>query len=167
MDEKSSSVSRMQLTCHARWCGMVTLSKGMAGWGAEIGSGEADMVRAAALILATGLTWMLCLASPAHADAFDGNAMYISCSATLPLDRDPEKMVEAAYNIGSCLGFVRGATALEQGRGFCLPANSNLGQLKDVYLKFLQDNPQARHRSGKLLLVAAMVQSFPCPAKVK
>jgi hypothetical protein len=65
------------------------------------------------------------------------------------------------------VGYVMGVHDALNGRtsaGYCFqsPKNVTSGQLSDVVLKYLEDNPQLRHYSGNSLVSAALAQSFPC-----
>ena len=46
--------------------------------------------------------------------------------------------------------------------GFCLPPQASNGQLIDVFVKYLAENPARRHESARTLLQAAFQQAFPC-----
>jgi hypothetical protein len=69
-----------------------------------------------------------------------------------------------------CLGFVRGlAEGLTLWRSFapesaitCIPAEVTTGQLKDVVVKWLADNPKVRHLGADALVVRAFRVTWPC-----
>ncbi len=45
---------------------------------------------------------------------------------------------------------------------FCLPENATVGQMFDVFLKYLKDNPSKRNQTTGLLYFLAMHDAFPC-----
>lgn len=45
---------------------------------------------------------------------------------------------------------------------FCLPTNSTRGQVKDVVVKYLQDNPKYRDAPASYLILKAIKQAWPC-----
>jgi Rap1a immunity proteins len=69
-----------------------------------------------------------------------------------------------------CLGFVRGlAEGLTLWRSFapesaitCIPEGVTTGQLKDVVVKWLADNPKDRHLGADALVVRAFRVTWPC-----
>lgn len=44
----------------------------------------------------------------------------------------------------------------------CVPQNATAGQITDVVVKYLRDNPNMRQLSGSVLVRAAMVNGFGC-----
>lgn len=53
--------------------------------------------------------------------------------------------------------------AKERPRYICIPDGVTKGQIYDVALKYLQDNPEDRHRSAALLARTALWRTWPCP----
>ena len=47
----------------------------------------------------------------------------------------------------------------------CTPPNITLGQMRDVILKFLRDNPQYEHINGAPAVYAALIAAFPCAGR--
>ena len=45
---------------------------------------------------------------------------------------------------------------------FCIPQNVTTGQVKDVAVNYLRDNPETRHRDAVLLVGAALLRAWPC-----
>ncbi|TRM53299.1 hypothetical protein YH64_009375 [Achromobacter sp. LC458] len=95
----------------------------------------------------------------ARADDFSsGNYWLPVCQSTV-----------AAQNM-LCLAYVRGVwdgiTLHEElsktAPYFCVPKNVTVGQLKDVFLKYLVDTPRNRHLSGDVLVMTSLMQAFPC-----
>jgi Rap1a immunity proteins len=69
-----------------------------------------------------------------------------------------------------CLGFVRGlAEGLTLWRSFapesaitCIPEGVTTGQLKDIVVKWLADNPKDRHLGADALVARAFRVTWPC-----
>ena len=69
-----------------------------------------------------------------------------------------------------CLGFIMGiwdAAVVEEGvfhpskPKFVIPEAANLGQLKDVVVKYLNEHPANRHLNAGVLVVIALKEAFP------
>jgi hypothetical protein len=45
----------------------------------------------------------------------------------------------------------------------CMPDNLTDGQLRDLVIKYLRDNPAIRHNSAANLVIFALKGAFPCP----
>jgi hypothetical protein len=46
--------------------------------------------------------------------------------------------------------------------GFCVPENVERGQILDVTINYLAENPQSRHESARSLTLQALQDAFPC-----
>ncbi|MFM7273629.1 MAG: Rap1a/Tai family immunity protein [Gammaproteobacteria bacterium] len=111
-------------------------------------------------MIARALLLPLFVASLPATAAFDtGNRLYEDCSA------------ENYFNRGYCGGYVVGIVdTIEalQGRGvlpanaLCIPEGATKGQLVDVVLKYLGDNPDRRHLDAGALVPEALNRAFPC-----
>lgn len=87
------------------------------------------------------------------------------------------------FSRGHCLGFVYGVHAglrseaaivqLQVLKGdpnspakvqipYCLPENVSKSQVKDVYVKYLQQHPEKRQLDGAILAITALLSAFPC-----
>lgn len=67
------------------------------------------------------------------------------------------------HNLALATGYVAGVADLAgSGSLICLPAQLDLGQAKDVTLKYLRSRPEIRHRSASDLVVEALQRTFPC-----
>ena len=110
-----------------------------------------------AAVLATGLL----VSSGAWATSINGNQLLQECKGS------------SGFEQGVCAGFVGGvADALdgpEKGFGenqFCTSIEGmgiTNGQIRDVVVKWLNNNPSERHYSGWSVVVAALSEAFPCP----
>lgn len=105
-------------------------------------------------MLRLSLVLMMLLGSPARAGFYSGNELLVFCT-------DAEVPV--------CLGYIAGvADLLNDGLILptwkqCIPENANLGQIKDVVVRYLTDHPQDRHYSAWSLVVMGIFEAFPCP----
>ena len=72
-------------------------------------------------------------------------------------------IVNAAVSFGYVLGVYDALTGVTM---FCPPNNVSQGQVVQVVLKFLNQNPEKLHFSADSLVVKALQQAWPC-AKTK
>lgn len=103
-------------------------------------------------------------AAPATPRILSGNDLLQVCE-TPALDPD-----QATQNI-RCLYFVgdivfgkgwRELISIEDAQGKkCIPEGVNVGQLKDISIKYLRDNPQVRHNGAEALVLQSILQAFP------
>lgn len=100
-------------------------------------------------------------ASPAHGAFVDGNALYAECTAT----KDDATYFSKASR---CMGYVLGVyddmmfvLQAQYGKGDCTPNRITAGQITDIVIKYIRDNPQERHFSGALLVRVALFEAFP------
>jgi hypothetical protein len=45
---------------------------------------------------------------------------------------------------------------------YCMPPNVTVGQIVDVVVRFLEQNPAIRHENAEWLTLAALTHAFPC-----
>jgi hypothetical protein len=109
---------------------------------------HARIANAAALL--TALVMLSC-AQKARAEFETGNVMLQRCT-------------EPAW-LMYCLGYLEGIGRYDQltGSVACFPQGVTTGQVKDVYVKFLRNNPEDLHRSAVVLFMQSMMKAFPCP----
>ena len=65
----------------------------------------------------------------------------------------------------ACGGFITGV--VDTSHLICPPKTVNRGQLRDIVIKYLKENPQVRHNSGAGLVLASLITLFPCPNIIK
>lgn len=128
---------------------------------------SAFSVLCAALVLFSGHS--------ANAQSISGNELQETC-----VSQDP---VFGGFCIGYILGAIEGMSlgayavlgaagedetseainaSISSFLGHCTPAEATNDQLRDVVVKYLHDNPETRHMSGRILILQAMQQAFPC-----
>jgi hypothetical protein len=81
-----------------------------------------------------------------------------------------------------CLTYIRGAVdmigALQGARGtdeksfwkltaVCMPSHATSGQVVDVVVKYLKDNPKDRADKAGWIIIRALIQAWGCPAASK
>jgi hypothetical protein len=102
------------------------------------------------------------LPTPAVAAFYSGNDFLSYCNAP-----------ETAAARGKCTSFVAGAfdasellltdRERDRSRFFCVPPSVTLGQLTDVLLKYVRENPAERHETAVSLFFKAIWTAWPCP----
>lgn len=125
------------------------------------------------LILMGGMLF----ACPALAENISGNDLLSICETT----NDTAKL-------GYCIGYISGAIegmkwgisvpllmsgadaseAEKTGNtllGFCVPAEASLGQMRDVILLYLHNNPAERHTSARIQVQLALAGAYPCTSE--
>lgn len=112
----------------------------------------------------------LAATTPAKADFYSGNLLYRDCTA---------ERGEATYyqSIAQCTGYIMGthdalSTAGEYLsyaaeidpplRLICVPETVEAGQLRDLVVIYLRDNPANRNLSAGLLVMLALREAYPC-----
>jgi hypothetical protein len=126
--------------------------------------------------------WALFLAaSPVSGQTITGNDVLSACEAN-----------DAGVQKGFCIGYIvglweginwgafvafRSVGGFEQGGaaeanqfasmllGSCVPVQGENSQIKDVMIRYLQDNPATRHESARGLMERAMAKAFPCTSE--
>lgn len=110
----------------------------------------------ALLLCAAGLTATSAFA--AEKDTSSGNYWLAQCQ-----NSDPNRSV-------ACIDYIKGLRDGVQAQRiltktnpvFCIPEAVTPGQLKDLFAKYLKDNPKNRHMPGDAILVYTLKQSYPC-----
>ena len=70
-----------------------------------------------------------------------------------------------AYTKGLVEGFIGAPVASHTQQVICPPEGVNVGQERDVAVKYMTDNPEYRHLMTSALVLVALQKAFPCPAK--
>ncbi len=50
-------------------------------------------------------------------------------------------------------------------RIFCMPENVTNGQTFAIVSEYIKDHPDERHIAASDLIVASLIEAFPCPPK--
>lgn len=99
----------------------------------------------------------------------DGNELYSWCRAykDVAKARGDEFGINtadgsAAFNAGSCMGYVRAAVdSLPVGEEFSPSPHVKLSQYLDVVFKYLDEHPESRDKEAAILVTKALTQAFP------
>ncbi len=93
----------------------------------------------------------LLLAAPdAQAEFWSGNTLLERCRATTPIDRM------------DCLGYTTAVVDVWTGIENCPPAAATRGQIADIALKYVVENPDQRHLSADVILRGLFSTLWPC-----
>lgn len=94
---------------------------------------------------------ILAPASPTRAGFDTGNELYQFCTS------------KSNFDEGMCLGLVSGYyEGMLAGYDCQISPKVTRGQMRDIVLKFLRENPQERHHPGSLLAARAYFVAFSC-----
>lgn len=98
-------------------------------------------------------------AKPVSMDISDGNKFLAAC-------RQDNGHLNAT-DIGLCYGYIRGYVDRDimesADRLACYPANVTQGQILDVILRFIENDPKNRHLPTLWLSGQAVHNAWPCP----
>lgn len=95
------------------------------------------------------------------ADFWDGNRLktFIDADDRMvignPSNTDP-------FESGKLIGFVVGVHESMSGILVCAPKNVSVAQLLDVVKKYVNENPDKRHKPAKELVMMSLIGAFPC-----
>jgi hypothetical protein len=80
-----------------------------------------------------------------------GNGLYSDCTSDTP------------YSQGTCTAYTNGAATAYAFAGIiCLSEHVTFGQVKDVVIQGLSDNPAERQRGSGYLTLKYLAAAFPC-----
>lgn len=112
------------------------------------------------------------LTSIPRAQGLDGNYFLRTCTAAIKQEtNDPSLSPDEALGGISCISYVSGfvdGLALAVGtnksrRVVCLPEKGVPNeQMIRIFLKYLTDNPEKLHETGRMSLLIALAKAFPC-----
>jgi hypothetical protein len=119
-----------------------------------------EMKRAACIAIAL----LLSLQRTAAAEAVfqTGNDLLSYCR--VPREKE-------SVSLAFCTGYVIGAadqiSAFQSIKGatreICMPEGATISQLRDVVVRYLENNPDARHYAAGSSVLVALHAAFPCP----
>ena len=74
---------------------------------------------------------------------------------------------EGGVGFGFCLGYTLGIVDVMigqeiHGSQLCSPDNVEGGQLRDIVVQYLEENPAERHFSAESLVAKVLSEAFPC-----
>jgi len=109
--------------------------------------------------IAVGVALVVAPPLPVIAGFYDGNLIFQRCSES------------DAANKSLCLGYIGGIadsmgySDAKANRSQCVENEATMGQLRDVAVAYLRDNPALRHQSAAGLSEFAIREVF-CPASL-
>lgn len=99
---------------------------------------------------------MLLIPNAAYASFFTGNDLLRLCTS------------DNLLTFGQCLGYIQSVADFQSAfravndQDQCIPSTVEAGQLKDVVVAYLQQNPKSRDIPGAALVVLAVADAWPC-----
>ena len=91
-----------------------------------------------------------------------GNELYQVCTS-----RDDADQLSCIYYIKGVLdtlNFLAGLPGISEKIGqFCTPEGVNMKQMTDAVVGFLRQNSATRHGRAEVFIMAAIVNTWPCP----
>jgi hypothetical protein len=120
-----------------------------------VAAGEGAVMASRLFIASAVVAAAICVSAKARAAFMTGNDLYQQCASSGPVES------------GQCGGYLEAiADAMEanslHGATACLPAGVQLGQVRDVAMKYLSANPATRQLPAEVLVGAALFAAFPC-----
>jgi hypothetical protein len=82
-----------------------------------------------------------------------------------------------SYDGGFCMGFLFGAVNQAQSRFnpaegrkmgpplICMPSEVSFEQMRRIVVRWLNEHPEALHKSGTYLVIDALQETYPCKAR--
>jgi hypothetical protein len=68
-----------------------------------------------------------------------------------------------AWIMGALNGFLTQALISHSPLAYCQPNGVTFGQQREIFLKYLRDNPEHLHENAAGLLYYSQIAAFPCP----
>lgn len=106
-----------------------------------------------------------------HAQGQEGARFLSACGAAVKqqdgVSVSDKEMIESLWCIGYVSGFLDSMSITQSTNGgrpnVCLPQQGITNdQAVRIFVKFLRENPQTLHESGRMLLYIALADAFPC-----
>ena len=112
------------------------------------------LLSASAVVLALGG-----ITTSAHAAAYQTGSDYVTeCAA----HADWKNIACLTYARGIADGLTMWRNAEPDAAYACIPDEVESAQLRDVALRYIQDNPKNRHFAAGALIAGALVHNWPC-----
>lgn len=101
----------------------------------------------------------LMLSSAAHSvELSSGNYWLSVCQSNHPTD-DAQC---TAYVLGVWDGLTVAERVAKTKSSICSPKGVSARQAADIFVQYLRGNPGVRHMAGRVLIVASLMDAFPC-----
>jgi len=111
-------------------------------------------MKAISMIFAAVLLGVSGSAASQSSRGLTANDLYSICQSN--------RNVCMAYVRGAVEGYQWSATVHNNKDLFCLPTGHDFGQVTDVVIKSLRDDPANRHEQAILIVLLSVVKAFPC-----
>jgi len=79
-----------------------------------------------------------------------GNTMYSRCTDTSDIQS------------AACVGYLQGALDMMEGELACTPSTMTGRQAKDIFVKFMAENPEIRDKRADHLMIMIFGTLYPC-----
>jgi Rap1a immunity proteins len=107
---------------------------------------------------------LLPVSTYASAGFVSGNELHEWGEAVARAETGDVRLADA-QEVGQFDGYVQGVVDNSLGSLLCVPEGAKLGQLETMVIKFVESNPQFWNYSGDLLVLRALIDTFPCKPK--
>lgn len=95
----------------------------------------------------------------------EGVTLLRACSLTLDLTvHHPRKIKNKfeGYDLGLCLGIIKGVFTSSSNRDFCIDHEGNTEKLVEISVKFMRDHPELLEKDAADIVRWALTDEFPC-----
>ena len=99
---------------------------------------------------------------PAEAHLLRGDQLYRDCT---PTDKEPVALMRSQFCSGIILGHYEMLTFLDFDCGD--DANKDLGQIRDVVVKYLKEHPAERGEPAERISFRAIIEAFKCLPRIQ
>lgn len=123
------------------------------------------------VVCAVGFVFATCLASVANAQDQDGSFYLQVCGAAVKQSDGGQLTQEEGLGVIYCGSYIGGfldamslSTTLSKGNKIvCTPERGITNdQAARIFVKYLRENPETLHQTGRMSLYVALVKAFPC-----
>lgn len=117
------------------------------------------------LLIAT-LCLLASVSTSAKVGKFSGEDFLRQCTTNKP-DQPPENKEEQEMAV-YCVGYIEGAITVilaQDGQSFCIPQNTTPADLIRATFTFMQDHPDQQQNLFGSVILAAVLDRWPCKAK--
>ena len=110
--------------------------------------------------------WLILFAIASNTSAEPPNTWADIADGMLPSFYDGNKLLNNAEEAPVwATAYVAGVyDSLKTGRYICIRPSITTGQMRDVAIKYVKENPKLRDGQAHMLVRDALINAFPCPA---
>ncbi|NYT76624.1 hypothetical protein H0A71_06440 [Alcaligenaceae bacterium] len=100
-------------------------------------------------------------------------SIILSCFSHTAISMTGNKLLsdcEGQYSNMYCMGYIVGALdtwGARPGLRLCIPEDVTQGQMQDITVKYLRNNPETRNHKATWLVAMAAQEAFPCGDQTK